>query len=120
MVVCKKKYKNTKKDKKYKNTKKTVIMYACTYITAVFNDRIINLAVSYFIVYRETASCNNAILKEALNTNDFDVRAIRSRPRGGEQNTELVSFRRGKRSQQYRGKDNGGKQQCSSSSSSSS
>ena len=61
-------------------------------ITAVSNNRIIYPAVSYFIVYRETAACNNAILIEALHTNDFDVRPIRSRPRGGEQNIEQVLF----------------------------
>ena len=61
-------------------------------VTAVINDRVVYPAVSYFIVFRETADCSNQTLKEAFHTNDFEVRPIRSRPRGGEQNVELILF----------------------------
>ena len=67
-------------------------MFFLSSITAVQNNRIIYPAVSYFIVFRETAACNNETLKAAVQTNDFDVRPIRSRPRGGEQNIDLILF----------------------------
>ena len=68
------------------------VLYFVSSVTAVISDRIIYPAVSYFLVLIETAACYIDTLKEALSINNFEVRPINSRPRGGEQNRDLILF----------------------------